>query len=156
MKINKGIKLTHTYKNGLNRESSAIKNFETILGDALYLMYQESKIKAYRSNYKENGTSPFNITHRVADYTRFIKYLYPMNEDKSITYDMIIDISDLYLPEDKDIKILCDAIKGEFIEDYLIPETSELFRVNYKRRLNTNKKYQVITEKEWLAYAKNS
>ena len=41
MIINIGIKLTHSFKNGLNRESYNIKNFETILGEALSKIFED-------------------------------------------------------------------------------------------------------------------
>ena len=41
MRINKGIKLAHSFKNGLNRESYNIKNFETILGEALSKIFED-------------------------------------------------------------------------------------------------------------------
>ena len=162
MRINKGIKLTHSFKNGLNRESSNIKNFETILGEALSKIYEDltkenpyKDLREYRLNYKENGKQPFDITYLLADRTRFIKYYYPMEEDKTIRYDMIIDISGLHLPREEDVLALCRAIDGELILDYKVDPESELYRINHQRRRIRNIKYQTLTEKEWL-YAQNN
>ena len=162
MRINKGIKLTHSFKNGLNRESSNIKNFETILGEALSKIFEDltkenpyKDLREYRLNYKENGKSPFDITYLLADRTRFIKYYYPMEEDKTIRYDMIIDISGLHLPREEDVLALCRAIDGELILDYKVDPESELYRINHQRRRIRNIKYQTLTEKEWL-YAQNN
>ena len=162
MRINKGIKLTHSFKNGLNRESSNIKNFETILGEALSKIFEDltkenpyKDLREYRLNYKENGKPPFDITYLLADRTRFIKYYYPMEEDKTIRYDMIIDISGLHLPREEDVLALCIAIDGELILDYKVDPESELYRINHQRRRIRNIKYQTLTEKVWL-YAQNN